>query len=191
MVKARRETFTGQHYIPTSITLCDKVQATQNPVDYFKLFFDENSTSLLVEQSNLYARQNNKTLNATTDEIKLLLAELLLSSIVPVPNKKLYWSYTDHVPKILANSIRRDRFLDLLHNLHFADNSVSSPDYAYKLRPLFDHLSRTFKKPGTIGQHLLIYKSILVIPYGKHYAKKFIRGKPIRFGYKMWAICSE
>ena len=31
-----------------------------------------------------------------------------------------------------------------------------------------------------------------MIPYfGKHYAKQFIRGKPIRFGFKMWAICSR
>ena len=31
-----------------------------------------------------------------------------------------------------------------------------------------------------------------MIPYfGKHFAKKFIRGKPIRFGHKMWALCSN
>ncbi|CAH2088127.1 unnamed protein product [Euphydryas editha] len=31
-----------------------------------------------------------------------------------------------------------------------------------------------------------------MIPYyGKHYAKQFIRGKPIRFGYKNWALCTS
>ena len=31
-----------------------------------------------------------------------------------------------------------------------------------------------------------------MIPYfGKNFAKQFIRGKPIRFGYKMWALCSN
>ena len=31
-----------------------------------------------------------------------------------------------------------------------------------------------------------------MIPYfGKHYTKKFIRGKPNCFGYKMWALCSK
>ena len=30
-----------------------------------------------------------------------------------------------------------------------------------------------------------------MIPYyGKHSAKQFIRGKPIRFGFKVWAVCS-
>ena len=27
--------------------------------------------------------------------------------------------------------------------------------------------------------------------YGRHHMKQFIRGKPIRFGFKMWAHCSE
>ena len=31
-----------------------------------------------------------------------------------------------------------------------------------------------------------------MIPYfGKHFAKQVIRGKPIRFGYKMWTLCSN
>ena len=31
-----------------------------------------------------------------------------------------------------------------------------------------------------------------MIPYyGKHYAKQFIRGKPIRFGFKNWALCTS
>ena len=80
--------------------------------------------------------------------------------------------------------------MDLLHNLDFYDNSVFSPDRAYKLRPLFDHLSRTFKEHGTIGEHLSISESMIPY-YGKHYSKQFIGGKPIRFGCKMWAICSE
>ena len=25
--------------------------------------------------------------------------------------------------------------------------------------------------------------------YGHHYMKQFIRGKPVRFGFKQWAIC--
>lgn len=30
-----------------------------------------------------------------------------------------------------------------------------------------------------------------MIPYyGKHYAKQYIRGKPIRFGFKNWALIS-
>jgi len=27
--------------------------------------------------------------------------------------------------------------------------------------------------------------------YGRHFAKQYIRGKPVRFGFKNWAICSS
>ncbi|KAJ8912152.1 hypothetical protein NQ315_006116 [Exocentrus adspersus] len=31
-----------------------------------------------------------------------------------------------------------------------------------------------------------------MIPYyGKHYAKQYIKGKPIRFGFKNWALCTS
>ena len=74
-LKQDRETFTGQHFIPTSIIVSDKVQAAQNPVYYFELFFDEPLISSLFslldplisslylslfEQSNLYAGQKKK-----------------------------------------------------------------------------------------------------------------------------------
>ena len=31
-----------------------------------------------------------------------------------------------------------------------------------------------------------------IIPYfGKHRAKQYLRGKPFRFGYKMWCLCDR
>lgn len=42
-------------------------------------------------------------------------------------------------------------------------------------------------KHGGIDEFLSIDESM--IPHcGKHYAKQYIRGKPIRFGFKNWAL---
>ena len=42
------------------------------------------------------------------------------------------------------------------------------------------------KRPESIFMHLIDES---MIPYfGRHGAKQFISGKPIRFGYKMWAL---
>ena len=109
---------------------------------------------------------------------------------LPIAKQKKYWASGDHVPKLLANSIRRDRFLNILHNLHFQDNTITTNDRAVKLRPLMDDLQKKFKKHGGFPEYLAVDESM--IPYfGKHYAKQFISGKPIRFGYKMWALCSK
>lgn len=170
--------------------ISDQAKEAKTPTDYFELFLTSDLLDLIVEQSNNYALQKNRTLNVTRNEIKLFLGGLFLSSISPLPNKKKYWSSGDHIPKILSNSIRRDRYLDILHNLHLVDNSVSSSDRSYKLRPLFESLQNSFKEHGGLEEHLSIDESM--IPYfGKHFAKQFIRGKPIRFGFKMWALCCK
>nr|XP_040563529.1 piggyBac transposable element-derived protein 3-like [Lepeophtheirus salmonis]XP_040563530.1 piggyBac transposable element-derived protein 3-like [Lepeophtheirus salmonis] len=86
--------------------------------------------------------------------------------------------------------MRRDRFIDILHNIHFHDNTLETNDRASKLRPLIDHIQKKFIEHGGFPEHLAIDESM--IPYfGKHFAKQFIRGRPIRFGYKMWAMCSK
>lgn len=43
---------------------------------------------------------------------------------------------------------------------------------------------------GGLEEHLYVDESMIPY-YGRHYAKQFIRGKPIRFGFKNWAICSS
>ena len=43
---------------------------------------------------------------------------------------------------------------------------------------------------GVFAEHLSIDEQM--VPYfGRHSCKMFIRGKPIRFGYKNWVICSD
>lgn len=168
----------------------DESMAAECPQDFFELFFNEKLFEIVLQQTNLYALQNNKMLGVTIDELKVVIGGMLHSSICKLPNKKKYWASGDHVPKLLANSIRRDRFLDILHNLHFRDNTLPTNDRAAKLRPFLDHLQEKFIQHGGFPEHFAIDESM--IPYfGKHFAKQFIRGKPIRFGFKMWALCSK
>lgn len=125
------------------------------------------------------------------DELHVVLAAFLLSGYGKYLNRRLYWSSEEDVPKILQNSMRRNRFETILKYLHFNDNSkLQQEDRLYKLRPLVDILNKNFRKHGGFDEHLSIDES-MVPYYGKHYAKQFIRGKPIRFGYKNWVICSS
>ena len=73
---------------------------------------------------------------------------------------------------------------------HFQNNTISTKDHAAKLRPLMDNLQRKFIQYGGFPEYVAINESM--IPYfGKHFAKQFIWGKPIRLEYKMWALCSN
>ena len=74
----------------------------------------------------MYASQKNKKLGVTVNELKVFIGGMLLSAICPLPNKKKYWVSEDHVPKLLSNSMQRDRFIDIIHHLHFQENTIST-----------------------------------------------------------------
>ena len=62
-------------------------------------------------------------------------------------------------------------------------------DHMGKLRPMMDHLQDAFRKAYIPETHLSFDES-MVAYYGRHACKQFIRGKPIRFGFKNFCRCT-
>ena len=162
-----------------------------SPLQFFEQFFDEELIAFITEQTNLYANQNNVRLEMTDDELRTVFGGILLSGYSKLPHRRMYWSASDDVPSLLSKSIRRNRFDDILQNLHLADNTVLDPsDRLAKLRPFMSRLQEKFRENNYLDEHISIDESMIPY-YGRHYAKQYIRGKPIRFGFKNWAICSS
>ncbi|XP_035210427.1 piggyBac transposable element-derived protein 3-like [Stegodyphus dumicola] len=88
----------------------------------------------------------------------------------------------------------RNRYLEIKRYLHISDNSdlekipLGERDNLFKIRPLIDKLNDKFQQFGVFSESLSIDEQ-MVRYYGHHYLKQFIRGKPVRFGFKQWAIC--
>lgn len=74
-------------------------------------------------------------------------------------------------------------------SLHVVDNTKATDDDPFfKLLPTFTELNASFKLlPYTKEQSV---DEAMVPYYGKHGCKQFIRGKPVRFGYKVWCLAS-
>ena len=162
-----------------------------SPLQFYELFFDDELISFITEQTNLYANQNNVRLEMTDDELRTVFGGILLSGYSKLPHRRLYWCPSDDVPPLLSQSIRRNRFDDILKNLHLADNTVLDlSDRMAKLRPFMSKLQERFRQNNYLDEHLSVDESMIPY-YGRHYAKQYIRGKPIRFGFKNWAICSS
>lgn len=85
----------------------------------------------------------------------------------------------------------RNRFQEIKKYIHFADNSsIDKSDRMYKLRPLMVLLNSKFRQWGIFHKDLSI--DVAMVKYfGRHPTKQFIRGKPIRFGYKNWLLCTS
>lgn len=162
-------------------------------VELFELFFDEDIVDLFVTESNRYAIfVNAENPNITPNEIKTFIAILILSGYNPLPNKRLYWDNQDDTRNILVvNSMRRNRFEQILRFLHCKDNTqIDNRNKMWKIQPLIDKIKSKCLQYFEPEQNLS-YDESMVKYYGKHSCKQFIRNKPIRFGYKIWCLCSS
>jgi hypothetical protein len=82
-------------------------------------------------------------------------------------------------------------FISICRYIHFADNRLlPSTDKAFKIRPLLDLLNKKFMQWGVCDAKASIDES-MVAYYGRCSLKQFIRGKPIRFGYKKWTFAGS
>ncbi|XP_030747084.1 piggyBac transposable element-derived protein 2-like [Sitophilus oryzae] len=198
--KKTKSKVTWQKTLPTNciknaflseVSMSQEVEDCKTPVDFFRLFFNDSLIELFVTETNRYALQKNKTLNVTKDEMFVFIGGMLLSGYAKYPNKRMYWSQRIDVPRILSDAIRLHRFENILTNFHLNDNdAIDKNDRLYKLRPLLNHLNESFKTHGSLEENLSIDESMIPY-YGKHYAKQYIKGKPIRFGFKNWALCAS
>ncbi|KAF2365953.1 PiggyBac transposable element-derived protein, partial [Trinorchestia longiramus] len=104
------------------------------------------------------------------------------------PIRRLFWETgRDTWHDMVSNAIRRDRFESIFTNLHFADNyTLSQTDKLSKLRPLLIKLNENFMKHAPV-EEVYSFDESMCEYFGKHGCKQFIRGKPIRFGYKVWS----
>ena len=145
-----------------------------------------------MKNTNEYALQkHNKHLNIDVTEMRAFLGSLIMSGYSKLPDKRMYWSAENDAPNLISNCFTRQRFEDILHCFHVGHPLPSSNDDKLgKIRPLFSLLQRKFIEAKPLPENICIDESM--IPYfGHHHFKQFIRGKPIRFGFKVWCLCDE
>ena len=85
----------------------------------------------------------------------------------------------------------RKRFKDIKKLIHFADNNnLPAGDKLAKIRRLQDRVNASLQQFGVFAKDLAIDQQM--VPYfGRHCAKMFIDGKPIRFANTNWVLASS
>lgn len=168
----------------------DAALLRSDPHELFELFFDDDVVEMIVQFSITYARsKGNHSFSVNSGEMRTFLAILLLSGYNTVPRRRMYWSQDDDVRNVaVVSAMTRDRFDDIMRYLHLSDNArLDAEDKMAKVRPLMSMLNERFLKYFIKTQNLSIDES-MVPYYGRHGSKQFIRGKPIRFGFKVWVL---
>ncbi|XP_064083929.1 piggyBac transposable element-derived protein 3-like [Macrobrachium nipponense] len=179
----------GTHSIPSPTA---GEHAAKDIYDIFKLFFTDEMVEHITEQTNLYAVRDKNCTNfhVAKDEIKKILGLMLMSGYHSVPSENDYWSTSEDLEiPIFPKTMSRDRFRSIKRYLPVADTSNLADSKIAKVLPLLEMLRERCQANGIFHEYLSIDESM--IPYhGHHSTKQYLKNKPLRFGYKMWMLCS-
>ena len=93
--------------------------------------------------------------------------------------------------EVVRETMSKNRFQSIKQYLHFADNAaLEQGNKVAKVQPLYTSLNEQLVEWGVFDELLSVDESM--VPYfGKHSSKMYIKGKPIRFGYKIWCLCGN
>lgn len=164
-----------------------------NPCEIFEKLFSDDLEEYIVQESLRYAQQkNNHSFKIAKEDVKIFIGFLLYTGYHQLPREKLYWCVDeDFDSSFVRNCMSRNRYYEIKKYLHLANNeNIDMNDKMYKLRPIIEKLNAKFQQWGIFHKHLSIDEA-MVKYYGHHSSKQFIRGKPVRFGYKDWMLCSS
>lgn len=146
----------------------------------------------ITEETNRYARQKNAPdFLMTEKEIKIFLGILLFSGYHKLPRQHMYWeTAADCNTEIIRKAMSKNKFKKIKKYLHFNDNDqIDNSDRYFKVRPLFDLLNETLLQFGIFEEQLTIDER-MVKYFGRHGMKMYMKGKPVKFGYKIWVLSS-
>ena len=157
--------------------------------------FDEFLEKIVLPQTKLYSEQKGHVFDIGIDELKAFFGMNIVMGYHTLPSIRDYWSTEPdlHVP-FIANIMTRKRFEEIRSMLHFNDNeNMTTPgdlnhDRAFKIRPVIEHFNKAFMaaisptKFQSIDEHMIKFK-------GHNIMKQYVKGKPVKWGFKMWCRC--
>ena len=146
----------------------------------------------ICKETNAYTSQKrNHTFKIEPNELKSFLAVLLLSGYIPYPRCSMYWEMSsDSRNTTVASLFTRNRFLDVLHYLHLADNNNLNPsDKFSKVNSLFKMINESCLQNFIPEKNVSIDES-MVRYYGRHGCKQYIQTKLVKFGCKLWVAAT-
>lgn len=161
----------------------------ETPVEVFMEMFTDDIIEEIVFQSNLYATQNDKTLNLTEDELYIFLGINLIMSYIKYPRTRLYWSSDTAIRMdLIADSMSVNRYELILRHLHFVNNlelQENNPDKLKRIRPFLDKIQRNFISAAAPEEYQAIDEQIVPLK-GRVGLKQYLPKKPKKWGVKIW-----
>lgn len=164
-----------------------------SPYELFRKYIDDDMLQFMVDETIRYARQKNDlTFNLTLKEMEKFLGIILFTGYHHLPQEDMYWCRAEDCnTPLVYETMPRQRFRDIKKYLHLCNNdTIDLEDKLGKVRQFIEMFCKKLQQFGIFSENLSIDEEM--IPYtGKHSAKMYMRGKPIKFGFKLWVLASS
>lgn len=175
------------------VTLPDAILSLETPYEFFRYFFNDDVTDLIVKESNRYCDQKwpEKQRQLSQTELNQFIGICTLMSVIQMPNIRRYWApITGN--KLIKETMSVNKFEQIKQQLHFNDNENMIPrgdakhDRIYKIRPLVNALIKRFQtvpleKSLSADEQLCSTKCKSVI-------KVYMPKKPYKWGFKLHVL---
>ncbi|KAJ8933503.1 hypothetical protein NQ314_013968 [Rhamnusium bicolor] len=179
------------------------IPGNNEPLDYFRMIFDDDILKLLVNETNQYAEdifcsqgitgksRITRWQPVTCDEMLKFIALVLHTGTIKMNRLQDYWkSHPLYNMKCFSAFMSRDRFLIILQCLHFARKPVygeNSTDLLYKIRPLLNFFNNKMAEIYYPGKELSLNES-MVLWRGRLIFWQYIKNKRHKYGIKLYML---
>lgn len=158
----------------------------QEPVKLFECFFSKEMKSYIIDAT----KENN--LEIDIDKFDGFLGISIFSIINTRKCYRDYWSEDKLLhSEIVSNVMPRNEFEEIKSKIKTSKNSDKNDnDRVWKIRKILDMFCRNIQLCGFFSSAMSV-DEMMVKFHGRSVLKQFMRNKPIRFGIKLWALCTS
>ena len=115
----------------------------------------------------------------------------MIMGLHELPSWTGFWSCEpDLSVPFVSNALPRNRFAQILSNIHVNDNAAipnNNTDKLYKFRPMMNQLNSNFVKLYNVSHHVSVDESMILFK-GLSAIKQYNLMKPIKRGFKLWSL---
>ena len=127
----------------------------------------------------------------TLDKLKAFIDILLVSRYTKLPRQEMCWGRIyDGYNLLVLSMMNKTEFNECQKHLHLSENnSLDMTDQFAKGSPLLNSINKECLSNCQPTEHISADESMVAF-IGRHGAKQYIHGKPIKFGYKLWFMAT-
>ena len=154
--------------------------------DLFELFFSDELKAFIVEATVCNGG------DLILQDLETFLGIIILSIFNSRKSQRDYWSNNPFLAcEPVKSAMSRHKFEKIKSEMKLSKNEdKNANDRAWRVRVPLNIFRKNCHQFGIFSTALSIDECMLKF-YGRTVLKQFMKGKPVRFGLKLWAICNK